>query len=292
MKKAFQKIKENFNNNFKPKFKEFLKKYLTKQAVTIIGIVALIIALGFGGVKLYNYSRTAYLRPYIEKYNIEYPEGILKEMCDPYGKDQSVRGRLEIEDLDFSQYFSNVIKNDYAFLENDADIEKDQHFRAIRLSEKDADLESLYSTSELFLKSSQRIKLTTLYDKEEYRVIAAFYINTKPEDDNGYVFPYNFCGNISEKDFESYEDRITHRTLYDTGYEFSLDDYFLTLSVPSDFMEDFRFVVVCVRNDKREFTKSETAVKNEKIYFPQVWYDVNDENNPYIFAGKWHPELI
>ena len=290
LKAFFKEIQENFNNNFKPKLKAFFKKYLTKQVLTVIGIIIPIPVLIVSGIKVYNYSKTAYLKPYIEKYQIEYPEGILEEMCDPYGKDQSIRGKIEIEDLKFSKYVSNIITDDNAFLENGADVGKDQHFRAIRFNGKDVDLEGMYSTAQLFLKSSQSVKLTTLYNKEQYRVIAVYYTNTKPEDDRGYVFPYNFCGNMSEKDFEFFEDALSHKTLYDTGYEYSIDDYFLSISVPSDFMKDFRFVVVCVKTDKKGFEKSKTALPNEKIFFPQVWYDANHEDNPYKFTGKWHPK--
>ncbi|MBQ9532233.1 MAG: hypothetical protein IJR70_09210 [Eubacterium sp.] len=302
MKEFLAKIKEWFKNSpsickvgfekFKPKFKAFSKKFCTKKNLTIAGIIVLIPVLVISSIKVIDFARTAYLRPYIEKYKIEFPEGILEEMCDAYGKDQTVRGKIEVEDLNYKTYVSEILKDNKAFLENDADITKDQHFRAIRFNKKDVDLESLYSTDKLFLKSSQSIKFTTLYQEEQYRVIAAFYINTNPEDDGGYVYPYNFCGNMSEKDFESFEDRLTHRTLYDTGYEYNYEDYFLSISVPSDFMEDFRFVIVCVKTDKKGFEKVKKATPNEKIFFPQVWYDVNNEENPYRFAGKWIPKGI
>ena len=284
-------IKKGFEN-FKPKFKAFIKKYGTKKNLTILGAIILIPVLVICSIKVVDFARTAYLRPYIEKYNIEFPEGILEEMCDAYGKDQTVQGKIEIEDLKYSSYVSDILKDDKAFLENDADISKDQHFRAVRLNDKAADIESLYSTDKLFLKSSQSVKFTTLFDEEQYRVIAAYYINTNPDDDSGYVYPYNFCGNMSKKDFESFVDRVTHRTLYDTGYEYDPEDYFLSVSAPSDFMEDFRFVIVCVKTDKRGFEKSKTAKPNEKIMFPQIWYDKNNEENPYRFAGKWHPKAI
>ena len=292
MKNKLNKIINSFKKSFLPKLKEFLGKRRTKQILSIIGIALVALGLIFGGIKLVNYSKTAYLKPYVEKYKIEYPEGILEEMCDAYGQDQTVKGRLEIEDNGFSQEFSGIITENNAFLENAADITKDQHFRAISLMSKDADIEGLYSTAELFLKSSQSVKITTLFEKEEYRVVAAYYTNTKPEDDGGYVFPYNFCGNMSEKDFKAYEDRIVYKTLYDTGYEFSSDDYFLSVSEPSDFLDDFRFVIVCVKTGKKGFEKSTTAIPNEKIYFPQAWYDVNEENNPFMFTGKWHPKAV
>ena len=291
-KKLIPNIKDWFNNKFKPKFKDFTKKYCTKRNLTIAGAIILIPVLVFTSIKVVDFAKTAYLRPYIEKYKIEFPEGIREDMCDPYGKDQTVCGRFEVEDLNYKIYVSNILKDNRAFLENDADINKDQHFRAIRLANKDADLESLYSTDKLFLKSSQSIKFTTLFEEEQYRVIAAYYINTNPNDDSGYVYPYNFCGNMSEKDFESFEDRVSHRTLYFTDYEYNYEDYFLSVSVPSDFMKDFRFVIVCVKTDKKGFEKCKKATPNEKIFFPQVWYDKNEEENPYRFAGKWIPKGI
>ena len=285
-------IKAWFKNKFKPAFMAFVKKYCTKKYLTILGIIILIPVLIFTSIRVVDYARTAYLKPYIEKYKIEFPEGILEVMCDPYGKDRTTRGKLMIEDVNYEIYISNILKNDKAFLENDADVSKDQHFRAVRLNNKDANLESLYSTDKLFLKSSQSIKFTTLFKEEQYRVFAAYYINTNPEDDSGYVYPYNFCGNLSEKDFEAFEDRLSHRALYDTGYEYNPEDYFLSVSEPSDFMKDFRFVVVCVKTDKKGFDKCKTATPNEKIFFPQVWYDVNNEENPYRFAGKWNPKSV
>ena len=302
MKDFLKKLKEFFKvlglklktlfKNLVPKIGAFAKKHATKKNLTILGAIILIPVLIFASIKVVDFARTAYLRPYVEKYKIEYPEGILEEFCDPYGRDRTVRGKIEIEDSGYKTYVSNIMKNDKAFLENGADITKDQHFRAIRLNDKKADLESLYSTDKLFLKSSQSVKFKTLFEEEQYRVIAAFYINSNPEDDGGYVYPYNFCGNMSEKDFESFEDRLSHRTLYDTGYEYNPEDYFLSVSEPSDFMKDFRFVVVCIKTDKRGFEKCEKATPNEKIFFPQVWYDVNNEENPYRFAGKWQPKGV
>lgn len=281
----------NFKSNFLLKLKNFLKRTLTKQILIAFGIIVLILAIGFGGVKLYQYSRVAYLKPYIEKYNIEYPDGILEEMCDAYGKNQTTLGRINISDTKTDRYVLSVLRSDYAFLENGSDITKDQHFRAIRLNARDADLERVYSKPEGFLNSSQIVEFTTLFEKEQYKVVAAFYTNTKPEDDNGYLFPYNLYGNLTEKSFEDYKDRITHRALYDTGYEFLKEDYFLTLSVDSDFMEDFRFVVVCVKIDKDEFEKSKTAEPNDNVHYPQVWYDENEKNNVFIFSSKWYPEI-
>ena len=53
------------------KIKEFVKKYATKQVLSVLGIIVLAVALVFGGIGIYNYGKTAYLKPYQEKYGVE-----------------------------------------------------------------------------------------------------------------------------------------------------------------------------------------------------------------------------
>lgn len=285
------KIKANFKKNFLPKVKSTAKKIFTKQVAITVGAILLVIILAFSGVKLYQYSRVAYLKPYEEKYNIEYPVGILEQFCDAYGKNQDIAGAVSIPDTKTDKYVVNAAAPDAPYLEKGADIKKDQKNIAIALKSSDADLEGIYSTPEGFLKSSQKIVFNTLFEKSTYKVVSVFYTNTKAEADSGYIFPYNLCGNMTQKSFENYEDRIKSRRLYDTGYSISNEDYFLTLSVDSDFMENFRFVVLCVRIEEKDFEKSSTAVPNDNIHYPQVWYDKYEKVNPFRFSAKWYPEL-
>lgn len=286
----FNKIKTAYKQNFIPKIKSGLKKVFTKQLAIGAGIIILIAAVAFGGVKLYEYSRVAYLKPYEEKYGIEYPEGILEEFCDRYGKNQHTLGELIIEDTDTDKYVSNQKTEDYVYAFEGTDVNEEQQFRAVDVTGY-ADLESIYSTTEGFLNASQKITFNTLFEKAEYKVVAVYYTNKNPEDDSEYVFPYSIYGNITEKSFEHYADSIEHRRLYDTGFEFTSDNSYLSLCADSDFMENFKFVVLCVKTDSKKFEKSATAVPNEDIHYPQVWYDENDKTNPYRFSGKWYPEI-
>jgi hypothetical protein len=96
---------------------------------------------------------------------------------------------------------------------------------------------------------------------------------------------------LTQKSFDYYVDSIEHRRLYDTGYEFSFDDSYLTLSVDSDFMENFKFVVLCVKVKPSKFEKSTTATVNDDVHYPQVWFDQNDKTNSYRFSSKWYPEI-
>ena len=286
---SFQAIKNNFKTRFVPKLKAGLNKLFTKQIAIIALVVVLVAGAVFGGVKAYRYSKVAYLKPYEQQYHIAYPTGILEEFCDAYGKDQSVAGAITISDTDTKMLVSSGSNHGYALLCKGSDVFHDQHFRAIALNRESADLESVYATPSSFLHSTQRVSFDTLFEKADYKVIAAYYTNADPEDDGGYLFPYNAYGNMTVKSFQEYRTRLTTRSLYSTGYTLQYGDDCLSLSVDSDFMENFKFVVVCVKTE--HFEPSDQAEPNTNIHYPRVWYDKNKEHNSFRFAGKWYPEI-
>lgn len=289
---SFSQIKSNFKNAFIPHLKNSLKSFFTKQVLTVIGIVALVIAVafaGFGAVKLAGSMR---LKPYEEKYKVEYPSKIKKEFLDSYGKNPTLEGEITISDTNTAALVYSKPKSDEALLEKGSDLLNRQHFNAVSLSSKSCDLEKYYSTAKAYVKASQFIEIKNIYGKKEkYQIVSAFYTNTNPKDDNGYVFPYNLWGNLTAKSFPQYQDRINTRSLYNTGREILFDDYCLTVSVDSSIMKDFRFVVVAVKaNDKtKKITKTE---KNEAIHYPQAYCDKLKIHNKYHLAGKWYPEIV
>ena len=271
---------------------EKAKAFGFKKIGIILCVIVVIIVGIIAADKISDYAKTAYIKDYEKQYGIDFPDGILKEMCDEYGKDQSFAGTVTIKDanVDNVKVYSTS-QSACALLEKGSDVKKSQHIRAISLDNCSADLESVYSNADDFVYSSQKVEFATLFEKEEYQVVAAYYTNTKPEDDNGYVFPYNAYGNLTKSSFYQYKDRIKTRQLYNTGYKLLEQNYILSVSVPSDFMPDFRFVLVCVKAEDN-FNKIESAEPNEKIYYPQVWYDKNKQKNPYYLTGKWYPEII
>jgi hypothetical protein len=286
---SFKKIKAN-NQGFGLKIKSALKKIFTKQLAIIVGVIVLIVAIVFGGVKLYDYSRVAYLKPYQEKYGIEYPVGISKSFCDQYGINQHTVGKLTISDTETDVYVANQVTDSYAYMTDGSDVYTEQQFMSIDVTGY-ADIESAYSTTDGFLNSSQSVTFNTLFDDAEYRVIAVYYVNKNPSDDSDYVFPYTIYGNLTQKSFDFYVDSIEHRRLYDTGYELSYENSYLSLCADSDFMDDFKFVVLCVKVKNSDFEKSTTATANDDIHYPQIWYDENNQTNPYRFSSKWYPEI-
>ncbi|MBQ9227351.1 MAG: hypothetical protein IJ168_00855 [Eubacterium sp.] len=285
-----KKIKVNFRANYLPKMKAGVKKLLKKQTLTALGAVLLVIVLVFGGVKLAQVGRTATLKKYAAQYGVEYPDGIRREFYEAYGENPSLAGKLVITDTDTDEAVYSEPENGEALFEKGSSIYEDQHFRAIALTSEQADLERVYATADGYLDASQTLTFRTLFGDEKYKVVAAFYTNTKPEDDNGYVFPYNCYGNFTEDSLFQYQDRIKTRSLYHTGHLIQPEDYCLTVSVDSDLMPDYRFVVVGVRVKHNVKKTTETTV-NENIRYPQSYCDAKGIHNIYWMAGHWYPEI-
>lgn len=274
------------NNKKSIDIKAFARK--NKIALICVGAVALIGILAI----IINIASTAYLKPYEKKYGITYPKGIAEEFCDAYGQNKNVSAKITFGDGQLGEVF--ILNSDYQsgdhFDEGSA-IDDDAQIKSISIESSSADIEGLYSKSKNYINSTQAVYLTDIYGKSKtYQIIAAYYTNTNPSDDNGYAFPYNACGTLTEDSFNSYEDRVMSRALYHTGYDMSYTDRYLSISADSDFMQDFRFVILCVEVDKI-VTPYKEVTENEKVHYPQIWYDENNEHNPYWLASQWRPVI-
>lgn len=267
-------------------FSRIAKKNAKITAIIIALAVVAAVAV-VGGIK---YSQTAYLRPYEQKYGIEYPKGILESFCDQYGKNQNTAGSLYSPDIDATHYVTDRVQSGYSNLEKGTSIIKEQQFKSIKLSLDFAALEDIYSTAPSYTKSSQKIVFTSLYEKHTYQVIAAFYTNTDPKDDNNYCFNCYFAGDLTQHSFVQYRDRVQSCALYASGDTLSYNNSYLTLSMDSSAMTDYRFVLLCKEVDS-DITKYTRAVANERVHYPQNYYDENGIVNPYRFARKWYPTI-
>ncbi len=271
-------------------FKKLFGKEISKKAKKII-ITVVVIAVAVSGISIGIYEANyGYVRPYEKKYNIVYPKGIQKEFCDDYGKDITIRGSIYVPDTDSKQYVVKSKDNNHSYLERGSTIDADQQFRAIHVDKSVIDLESIYATTDGYLNASQQIYFNTLYDNESYKVIACYYTNKVADSKDKYVFPYAVYGNMTMRSFAEYQDKIESRRLYNTGYNFNYFDSFLTVSVDSDFMPDYVFVVLCKKVDGK-VEKGEIAKENKKIHYPQSYYNAKKEHNPYQFASEWYPEI-
>lgn len=256
----------------------------SKIGLIVVGVALVIVAV----ISLIAVnSQSSYLKPYESKYGIDFPKGILEEMCDAYGENQSVIARLELDGREAVALSQR--EDGYALKAKGTSVKPNQQFKSFDVSGA-LDLERNYSTPSAFLNAGQCLKLTTLYEKASYKAVSAFYTNTDPKDDKGYAFPYNFYGNMTPDSFDQFRDRIGSRQLYDTGHIYSINDEIVILSADTDFMPGFKFVVVFVKVDG-EFEKTTNASINNRVHYPQAYYDKNGGDNPYMLSGEWYPEI-
>ncbi len=254
---------------------------LALAAVFCTGAVIAGIAFGI------SFSKTAYLRPYQKQYpDVKFPEGIREEYCEYYAGHTNLIGKISIPDCGFEDYVYTA-SNSCPVLDSNSGSRNLTYNTVVYVNNAGADFETAYSSAEAYLKSSQKITYSTLFDDYSFNVIGAFYTNSKPEDDNGYVFPYNLTSCPVGSDFDEYTDRLYHRFLYTTGRAVKKNDKLLTVAVKSDFMQDFRFVIVAVLDGETQ----KNALPNEKVHYPQAWYVTNNLTNPYRFSAQWYPTI-
>ncbi|MGN1117887.1 MAG: class B sortase, partial [Acutalibacteraceae bacterium] len=124
----------------------------------------------------------------------------------------------------------------------------------------------------------------------KWKVIAAFIINTKASDDNGYIFNYIFTKMESDEEFMTYIKFLKERSLYDTGVDILPSDKILTLSTCTKDFDDARFVVVArlIRPGETEDVNTSIAKVNESPRYPQAYYDKKKKKNPYEDAERWY----
>lgn len=279
---------EKFKSSAK-RTKEFLKT--TKGKKIVISCVAVICAaaVAAGTIAGVNYARTAYLRPYTEKYpNVNFPEGIRENFCEQYAKVPSTTGYISIEACGYSSYVAQSAATSLASLDFSNSTKELDFNTVIHIPSGKCDLENAFANAESYLALPQNITYSTLYEDYEFTVIGAFYTNKNAQDDNGYVFPYDVTQQMTPLSFNDYKDRLYHRFLYETDYDINYkEDKLLTIATDSDFMQDFEFVVVCALGAPAQ----DNAQPNSSVHYPQVWYDARGEINPYRFSSKWYPTV-
>ena len=134
------------------------------------------------------------------------------------------------------------------------------------------------------------ISLSTLYGDYNFKIYAVFISNSKPEDDNGYLFNFIFNHLTSDEAFMSYIQAVDERKLYDTGVDIKPGDKLLTLSTCTYEFDDARLVVLARMVRPGESPTSHGSVKiNEKPRFPAKWYETKKQDNPFEDADRWYP---
>ncbi|MGN1421473.1 MAG: hypothetical protein ACI4XC_08175 [Eubacterium sp.] len=275
-----ERKKLNININYKK---------VIKIAVIILAAAAVIIAAVFGIRYGVNQSKSAYLKPYEKKYpGVEFPVGIMEKYCDIYGENPTAVGYINISEAHLNSPVLSREEDSLPYAEKNNS--KSNQFNYV-VYLHDNSLEKYYSSAQAYNDTASGfISYSDLYNEYRFKVVGAFYTNTQPEDDNGYIFPYNVTEELTAKSYSDFFDRLSSRFIYDTGITLTRQDKLLTVSCPTDYREGFRFVVVGVL--RNESNNKPTATEKPKIHYPQVIYDENNQENPYALAYQWYPEIV
>ena len=134
------------------------------------------------------------------------------------------------------------------------------------------------------------IKFNTIYKNNEWKVFAAFVINSNAADDNGYVFPYRTINFPSGEKFLEFIDDVKSRSFFiNDSVDIKEDDKILTLSTCDTVFNDARFVLMArlVRDGESAEVDVSTARENENQRFPQAWYTAKKIDNPFLAAANF-----
>lgn len=270
---------------------EKIKKALfSKKGIAVICVILVVVATAFAVPAIYDYSKSAYLNPYRQKYpDVTFPVGIMEKYCDLYGENPNAVGCLKIDDiqLDTPVFAQNSKKSPY-----EQGCKKGAQRQNFVVYIDDNRLEELYKSPDAYNKSnvSAFVQYSDLYSDYTFKIVGAFYINTDEKDDNGYVFPYNTTEKLTEKSSSTYISAVNNRMIYSTGVTLTRQDKLIFLSCDTDYKDNFRFVAVGVLSDKK--AQKPTAQPKQSPWYPQSVCDDMGIDNTYKMTPKWYPEIL
>jgi len=94
-----------------------------------------------------------------------------------------------------------------------------------------------------FWQAHPTIRFNTLYEEQEFEVLAAFYDRVYYKTENVFKF-YQFIDAVDEADYDDAISQFKEKALYDTGVEASYGDQLITLVTCAYHTDNGRFVVV------------------------------------------------
>ena len=138
------------------------------------------------------------------------------------------------------------------------------------------------------------IEYNTLYANYKWKIIGAFlnYPNDPSEGDDLFYYWYT---DFSDGNTVAFANEVATRSFFvNTDVDVQPTDKFLTLSTCTYMLDrgsrvNARFVVVArmVRDGESAAVNVDRAYANENRRMPQLWYDINDEENPYADVPIW-----
>ena len=241
--------------------------------------------------------------------SIDYPEGMLAKYAQLYAANDDLSGWISIPGFEINLPIAQGSNNSY-YLKKDI-YGKYTRYGVPFFDFRMTDLHNLHRNTVVYGHNMRHddlifgmlenyrgiedgfarapvIECNTIYGDHTWFVYAAFLTNSKEEDDNGYVLPYNFI-DIGEAKFEAYIDEIDKRKFYTTGVDIAPTDKILTLSTCAYDFDEARLVVVARERREGESINIDVskAYYNQNPKYPQAWYDINKKTNPYAEDSRW-----
>ena len=238
----------------------------------------------------------------------EYPSGMLAKYRQLYKVNDDLRGWISIPALEINLPVAQSSDNDYYLHRNI--YKKWTNYGVPFFDYRIADLKNLPKNTVIYghnmhyddlifglienyrepegFKSAPVIECNTIYGDHVWFVYAAFITNSAPNQDNGYVFPYNFI-DISEQKFSEYIQEIDKRKFYTTGVDINPSDKILTLSTCCYDFDGGRLVIVArlKRDGEPDTVDTSKVIVNSNPKYPQAWYNANKKTNPYANDPRW-----
>ena len=145
-----------------------------------------------------------------------------------------------------------------------------------------------------YYKEHPVIEYNTLYANYKWKIIGAFlnYPNDPSEGDDLFYYWYTDFSDVNTVPFAN---EVASRSfVVNPSVDVLPTDHFLTLSTCTYMLDrgsrvNARFVVVArlVREGENASVDVDKAFANEDRRMPQLWYDINDEENPYADVPIW-----
>lgn len=313
-------------------------KEKSKKRLKILGIVAaaLIVVVFFGvffGKKGINSSNNKKYKELIstaksadadwktikgKNPGVSFPQGIQKKYTDLYALNNDFVGWISIKGLKIDL---PVVQNDnYKYYLNH-NFKKKKSGYGTTFMQSDNSVaslskntiiygESMKTDKQMFTKLKEYkelegykkapvIEFNTLYKDYKWKVFAVFITNANPEQDNGYLFKFNFTELPWQDDeqyaelFDKYIHSCRERSLYNTGVDVKSSDKLLTLTTTSNEFKGARIVVVArmVRDGESPEVPLSLVKENKSPRYPQAWYDKKHETNNYK-KDTWDPNSL
>lgn len=281
-KKKSSEEKKADKDKAKERFGCLAKKIFNKKMIIAVVVLLLAAACSVAAVHAVNRSKTSYLEPYMQTYpGVVFPEGILEKYCDEFGNNPNTVGIIGIGS-------DEQMRLSYDKCEPIA--EGAERFNYVVYLET-KELEPLFCNAESYNASDKQIFFTDLKKDYTFQVIGAFYINTNPDDDYGCVFPYNVTEKMTLESANQYVNRINKRLLYTVdGLELTRQDTVLTISCPTDYRKNYRFVIVCKAVE--EVNQDAVAVAAKDPYVTYSEYLEAGGDNPFRKPSEWYPDIV